>query len=100
MIYMVCPVCGYSIDIFTEEESTGPARSKRMKYLMTRDQVCPNCINTIGKCERVDAEEDNIPVIRVEVAGGLKQKFIEFCRKNGYAVGSKYALDHFGGGVN
>lgn len=88
-------MCGYSIDIFTEEEAQSPVRSKRMKYLTTRDQVCPNCINTIGKCERIDAGEDEIPVMRVEVDEGEKAAFREYCREKGYAAATKYTLDEF-----
>ena len=88
-------MCGYSIDIFTEEEAQSPVRAKRMKYLTTRDQVCPNCINTIGRCERVDAAEDEIPVMRAEVNEDEKSSFGEYCREKGYAVGTNYALKEF-----
>lgn len=86
-------MCGYSIDIIKEEELQNPVRAKRLRYLTTRDQVCPNCINTIAKCEKVETEEEGIPVIRVAVDEGNKAKLIDFCRKNGYAVATDYALN-------
>lgn len=97
VIYLVCPICGYSIDVFTEAEATSPVRAKRLKYLTTRDQVCPNCVNTIAKCERIDAEENEIPIIRTQVADGLKSDLIKFCREKGYAVATDYALSDFRG---
>ena len=97
MIYLTCPVCGYSIDIMKDEEVSNPVKAKRLKYLTTRDQVCPNCVNTIGRCERIDADEGSIPILRVDVQQQDKGKFMEFCRKSGYAVGTAYALDHFRG---
>lgn len=100
VIYLVCPICGYSIDVFTEAEATSPVRSKRLKYLTTRDQVCPNCVNTIAKCERIDAEESEIPIIRTQVPDGLKNGLIEFCRSKGYAVATDYALSDFRGDKN
>jgi uncharacterized Zn finger protein (UPF0148 family) len=98
MIYLVCPICGYAIDVFTEEEAQNPVRSKRMKYLMTRDQVCPNCINAIPKCEKIESDEKDIPVIRVDVTGEEKERFSEFLKNKGYVVGTKYALEEFRGG--
>ncbi|MGC8645146.1 MAG: hypothetical protein ACP5UO_02615 [Thermoplasmata archaeon] len=98
MIYLVCPICGYAIDLFTEEESQNPVRSKRMKYLMTRDQVCPNCINAIPKCEKIEAPENEVPIIRVEVGDGEKGPFSQFLKSKGYIVGTKYALEEFRGG--
>ncbi len=95
MIYLTCPVCGYAIDIMRDEEINNPVKAKRLKYLTTRDQVCPNCVNTIGKCERIEAKENEIPVMRVEVHEAEKDKFVDFCRKSGYAVGTAYALNHF-----
>lgn len=96
MIYLICPKCGYSIDILKDEEVNNPVRAKRMKYLTTRDQVCPNCVNTIGKCEKIESPEDQIPLPRVEINEG-REKFIEYCRKNGYAVCTDYALERFRG---
>lgn len=86
-------MCGYSIDIIREEELENPVRAKRLRYLTTRDQVCPNCINTIAKCEKVEAKEDDIPVIRASVDEGSKEKLVDFCRKNGYAVATEYTLN-------
>jgi hypothetical protein len=95
MIYLVCPICGYSIDIMADEEVNNIVRAKRLKYLTTRDQVCPNCVNTIGKCEKIEAKESEIPVIRVVLDENQRSYFTDYCRKNGYAVGTGYALDQY-----
>lgn len=95
MIYLVCTKCGFSIDIIEEGGENNPVRAKRIKYLTTRGQVCPNCLNTIGKCERIDAGEDDIPIMRVDLKDPDREKFVEFCRANGYAVGTEYALREF-----
>lgn len=95
MIYLICPKCGYSIDILKDEEVNNPVRAKRMKYLTTRDQVCPNCVNTIGKCEKIESPEEGIPLLRVQINGEKKEKFIEYCRKNGYAVCTDYTLERY-----
>lgn len=95
MIYLICPMCGYAIDIMSEEEANSPVKAKRLKYLTTRDQVCPNCVNTIGKCEKVEADEKDIPIIRVEVQDSEKDDFIKFCRDNGYTVGTQYTMTQF-----
>lgn len=88
-------MCGYSIDIISEEEAVNPIRAKRIKYLTTRGQVCPNCLNTVNKCEKIEAPEEEIPVIRIEIGDEEKAKFAGFCREAGYAVGTKYALQEF-----
>lgn len=88
-------MCGYSIDIISEEEAANPIRAKRIKYLTTRGQVCPNCLNTVNKCEKIEAPEEDIPVIRIDIGEGEKAKFIEFCRNAGYAAGTKFALQEF-----
>lgn len=95
MIYLICPKCGFSIDIFKDDEVNIPVRAKRMKYLATRDQVCPNCINTIGRCEKIESPEEGVPLLRVEIEEEGKDKFIEYCRKNGYAVCTSYTLERF-----
>lgn len=95
MIYLACTMCGYSIDIMTESEAENPIRAKRIKYLTTRGQVCPNCLNTINKCEKIEASEEEIPVLRIEVDEKEKEKFAEFCRNEGYSVGTEYALQEF-----
>lgn len=97
MIYLTCPVCGYAIDIMRDDEINNPVKAKRLKYLTTRDQVCPNCVNTIGRCERIEAKEEEIPIMRVKVPEQENGKFIEFCRKTGYAVATNYALNHLRG---
>ncbi len=98
LIYLICPICGYSIDIFKEEEATDPVRSKRMKYLLTRDQICPNCINTIAKCEKIQEPDEKIPILRVKPNESETEKFIGYLRTKGYAVGTSYALQEFRGG--
>ncbi|MEM0141217.1 MAG: hypothetical protein QXN66_04175 [Thermoplasmatales archaeon] len=98
MIYLVCPICGYAIDIFTEEEASNPVRSKRMKYLLTRDQICPNCINVIPKCEKIEANESEIPIIKVELGQDEQNQFSQYLKNKGYVVGTKFALDEFRGG--
>lgn len=95
MIYLACTKCGYSIDIVAEEEAQSPIRAKRIKYLTTRGQVCPNCLNTINKCEKIEAAEEDIPIIRANVKETEKEKFQKYCRDNGYAVGTEYALQEF-----
>lgn len=95
MIYLTCIICGYAIDIMQDDEVNNPVRAKRLKYLTTRDQICPNCVNTIGKCERVDSPEENIPILRVDVADDTKTGLIKFCRDNGYVVATKYTLDEY-----
>lgn len=95
MIYLICPMCGYAIDIMTEEEANIPVKAKRLKYLTTRDQVCPNCVNTIGKCERVEAEEKDTPILRVDVQEAEKADFVKFCRDHGYPVATKYTMTQF-----
>ncbi|MEM0073338.1 MAG: hypothetical protein QW078_00660 [Thermoplasmatales archaeon] len=98
MIYLVCPICGYAIDIFTEEEASNPVRSKRMKYLMTRDQVCPNCINAIPKCEKIEAAENNIPILRVNIDKAESEQFSRYLKEKGYVIGTEFALNEFRGG--
>lgn len=95
MIYIACPLCGYTIDIFSDEDMKSPVRSKRLLYLTTRDQVCPNCVNAIGRCEKIVATDHDIPIIRVTVDDEVKKGLTEFCRKEGYAVATGYALEHF-----
>ncbi len=95
MIYIACPLCGYTIDIFSEEDLKSPVRAKRMRYLSTRDQVCPNCVNAIGRCEKIEAAEQDIPLLRVTADDDVKRGLVEFCRKKGYAVATGYALEHF-----
>jgi len=97
MIYAVCPVCGYAIDIFKEDELKSPVREKRLKYLLSRDQVCPNCITTIGKCVRVDESEENIPIFKVNVEEGEKEQLKKFAREHGYVWITEYTLKHFRG---
>lgn len=95
MIYLVCTVCGYSIDIVSDDEANSPIRIKRIKYLSTRGQVCPNCLNTINRCEKIEAPEDQIPVMRAEIEEKDRSGFVEFCRSNGYAVGTEYAFNEY-----
>ncbi len=95
MIYLTCPVCGYAIDIMADDEVNIPVRAKRLKYLTTRDQVCPNCVNTIGRCEKVEAKEEDTPILRVEVQDSEKENFVKFCRDGGYAVATEYTMNHF-----
>lgn len=97
MIYIACPMCGYTIDIFSEEDLKSPVRAKRMRYLTTRDQICPNCVNAIGRCEKIDQPEDKIPLLRVTTDDSVKTGLLDFCRKKGYAVATAYALKHFQG---
>lgn len=97
MIYVVCPNCGYAIDVFKEEELKSPIREKRLKYLLTRDQVCPNCITTIGKCQRVDASENEIPIIKASINEEDKEKILKFAKDHGYIVVTDYTLKEFRG---
>lgn len=95
MIYLTCPRCGYIIDKLTEQEANDPVRSRRLKYLTTRDQICPNCVSTIARCERIDAREDEIPIMRIEVNSEKLDAFKKFCREKGYAVATEYAYREF-----
>jgi len=97
MIYAVCPNCGYAIDIFKEEELKSPIREKRLKYLLSRDQVCPNCVTTIGKCQRVDASENEIPILKVQIKEEEKDPLIKFARERGYVIITDYTLKDFRG---
>lgn len=98
MIYIACPMCGYTIDIFSEEDLKSPVRAKRLRYLTSRDQVCPNCVNAIGRCEKIEAPEQDIPLVRVSADDNVRKGLLEFCRRKGYAVVTSYALRHFQGG--
>ena len=97
MIYAVCPNCGYAIDVFREEELKSPIREKRLKYLLSRDQVCPNCITTIGRCQRVDAQENEIPIIKVDVKEEEREGIIRFAKEHGYVLVTDYTLREYRG---
>lgn len=97
MIYAVCPNCGYAIDVFKEEELKSPIREKRLKYLLSRDQVCPNCITTIGRCQRVDASENEVPILKVEVGEGERENLLKFAREHGYILVTEFTLKEFRG---
>lgn len=88
-------MCGYAIDIMQESEIESPVKAKRLKYLTTRDQVCPNCVNTIGKCEKIEAKEEDTPLLRVTIDEQEKPKFVEYCRSHGYPVATAYTLTQF-----
>ncbi|HEU13048.1 MAG: hypothetical protein ACP5G5_06665 [Thermoplasmata archaeon] len=97
MIYAVCPNCGYAIDVFREEELKSPIREKRLKYLLSRDQVCPNCITTIGRCQRVDAQENEIPIIKADVKEEEREGIIRFAKEHGYVLVTDYTLREYRG---
>ncbi len=97
MIYAVCPNCGYAIDVFREDELKSPIREKRLKYLLSRDQVCPNCITTIGRCQRVDAQENEIPIIKVDVKEEEREGIIRFAKEHGYVLVTDYTLREYRG---
>ncbi|MEM0077613.1 MAG: hypothetical protein QW745_01695 [Thermoplasmata archaeon] len=97
MIYAVCPNCGYAIDVFKEEELKSPIREKRLKYLLSRDQVCPNCITTIGKCKRIDANESEIPILNVEISENERENLLKFAKERGYVIITEYTVKDFRG---
>ncbi|MGC8497173.1 MAG: hypothetical protein ACP5NL_04145 [Thermoplasmata archaeon] len=99
MIYVACPVCGFTIDSFSEEDLKSPVREKRLKYLMTRDQVCPNCLTTVGKCQRVEAKEEEIPIFKVNVEESEKDKIIIFSKEHGYSVVTDFTIKQYKGAV-
>lgn len=94
MIYTICSNCGFIIDIFSKEE-TSPVREKRLKYLLTRDQICPNCLLAISKCQKVEAEENDIPSFVVDVEEPIKEAVKKFSKEHGYAVVTQYTIDQF-----
>ena len=95
MIYATCGNCGFTIDIFTAEDATNTVREKRLKYLMTRDQICPNCLVAIYHCQKVEAEESAIPILNVAVGDDEKEKVRAFAKERGYATVTEYTLNHY-----
>jgi hypothetical protein len=95
--YAICPNCGFAIDIFTEADLKSPVREKRLKYLLTRDQTCSNCVMTIAKCEEVVAEESEVPLFRVTVPEAERSSLSEFAKEKQYIVVTDYTLSHFKG---
>jgi uncharacterized Zn finger protein (UPF0148 family) len=95
MIYVACPVCGFTIDLFSEEDLKSQVKEKRLRYLMTRDQVCPNCLTTIGKCQRIEAKEEEIPIFKVNVEESEKEKIINFSREHGYSVVTEFTIKQY-----
>ncbi|MFH0965079.1 MAG: hypothetical protein V2A58_13855 [Planctomycetota bacterium] len=56
-IALVCPRCGFAIEIFTQEMLDGnPQKRKRHKYLMTKSNICPSCLSS-GRLEEVRGEK-------------------------------------------
>jgi hypothetical protein len=94
MICAVCSNCGYSIDVF-EEDKLSPVREKRLKYLLTRDQVCPNCLMSISRCERIEAEESDLPLFKIDVDEAQRAALKDFGKKRGYGAVTEYALKEF-----
>lgn len=99
MIYVACPVCGFTIDLFSEEELKSPVREKRLRYLMTRDQVCPNCLTTIGKCQRIEAREEEVPLFKVAVDEAEKEKIKNFAREHGYSTVTDFTVKQYKEGL-
>ncbi len=95
MIYLFCPKCGFAIEAIADTEAANPIRQKRIHYLITRDQVCPNCLNTIGHCEQVTLDENCVPQLKVVVDDAQKKPFSEYLRSKGYVYGTDYALAEF-----
>lgn len=97
MIYTVCGTCGYVIDIFGKEDEANPIRGKRLKYLLTRDQICPNCLVAIAHCQRVEAEEGAIPIFNVDMDMGAdeKEKVRAFAKERGYALVTEFAINQY-----
>ncbi len=98
MIYATCPKCGFIIDSFSETDLKKTIRANRLKYLTTRDQICPNCVNTISKCKVIDIKDGELPIFSVDVDGEDRTKIAEFAKKNGYAEVTDYTLKAFKGG--
>jgi hypothetical protein len=94
MIYAACSSCGFIIDEFGKDDKA-PVREKRLKYLLTRDQVCPNCLVSISKCQRVEGEENEIPVFAVSVEESAREAVRTFSKAHGYGVVTEYTLDQF-----
>jgi hypothetical protein len=94
MIYAACSSCGFIIDEFGKDD-IAPIREKRLRYLLTRDQVCPNCLVSISKCQKVEGEGDEIPVFSVNVDESAKEAVREFSKSHGYGVVTEYTLDQF-----
>ncbi len=78
---------------------SNPVRVKRLKYLTTRDQVCPNCVKSIGKCQDYDISDSDVPVIKARIDDIDEGKIKEFCKNNGYLVVTEYTIKHFKGDV-
>jgi hypothetical protein len=93
--YAICPNCGFGIDVFTEMDLKSPVREKRLKYLLTRDQTCPNCIMTFSKCEEITADEGAVPILRAAVPDGDKARVRDFAREKQYVVVTDYTLSRF-----
>ncbi|MGC8608837.1 MAG: hypothetical protein ACP5UV_03075 [Thermoplasmata archaeon] len=98
MIYATCPKCGYIIDVFSENDLKKSIRANRLKYLTTRDQICPNCVNTISKCKTLELNDSDLPIFSANTDGEDKSKIAEFARKSGYAEVTDYTIKAYKGG--
>lgn len=95
MIYATCANCGYIIDLFGKEDEASPVRGKRLKYLVTRDQICPNCLISIAHCQKVEAEESAIPILNLPAVTEDKEKLRAFAKEHGYAVVTEYTVNQY-----
>ena len=95
MIYATCINCGFVIDIFANEELANLVREKRLKYLTTRDQICPNCLVAIAKCEKVEADENDIPILRTTIGDTDKDQLRAFAKEHGYSVVTDFTVNQF-----
>jgi formate-dependent phosphoribosylglycinamide formyltransferase (GAR transformylase) len=93
--YAICPNCGFGIDVFTEADLKNLVREKRLKYLITRDQTCPNCIMTFSKCEEITADESAVPIVRATIQDSDKARVREFAKERQYVVVTDYTLSKF-----
>lgn len=92
--YAICRNCGFGIEHFTEADLKNPVREKRLKYLLTRDQTCPNCVMTIPKCDEITAEEADLPIFRAEVPEGERAAVLAFAQEKQYIVVTAYTVAH------
>ena len=48
-VRLVCAHCGFTIEKYTDEElKTVPRKAKRYKYLLSKSNICPSCLE-IGR---------------------------------------------------
>ena len=53
VIKLVCPRCGFAIEVFSEDDLNEPRKKKRYEALLKRQTLCVNCNTMILRLKEV-----------------------------------------------